>query len=170
MGRYLDIIRRKPERCEQSEISEKTPSQGCVPPSHHNQQDSLVRLNRFSRIFQELERRCPLYIDPPDWQQAVEDGRRFLASWGDQAQTLGWTTRDLFGLAPTPDKPAAQYRRLSRYDATGLIWLLQGRPVVVLTEETAAIETTHGVVTYYRRNKPAFGPLGDSLDHMGPTI
>jgi hypothetical protein len=32
------------------------------------------------------------------------------------------------------------YRRLSRHDQTGLIWLLQGRPVVALTEAAAAIQ------------------------------
>jgi hypothetical protein len=64
-----------------------------------------------------------------DWQQAVEDGRRFLARWGEQTKALGWTAHDLFGLAPPPERPAASYRRLSRYDMTGLIWLLRGRPV-----------------------------------------
>jgi hypothetical protein len=48
---------------------------------------------------------------------------------------------------------------LSRYDATGLCWLLQGRPVVALTESTAAIESATGNVTRYRKlNKPALGP------------
>jgi hypothetical protein len=47
----------------------------------------------------------------------------------------------------------------------GLIWLLRGRPVLALTEGTAAIESPTGTTTVYRRhNKPALGPLGDSLD------
>ena len=99
------------------------------------------------------------------WQQTIEDGRRFLVRWGEQANALGWTARDLFGLHGVPDKPAPNYRRLSRYDETGLIWLLQGRPVVALTENTAAIENPTGSITVYRKNnKPALGPLGDSLD------
>src|SRR5689334_13214251 len=61
-------------------------------------------------------------------------------SWGERAEAFGWTNRDLFGLAAVPEKPAASYRRLSRYDMTGLIWLLRGRPVVALTEATAAIQ------------------------------
>jgi hypothetical protein len=45
--------------------------------------------------------------------------------------------------------------------------LLRGRPVLVLTESTAAIENPTGTVTVYRRyNKPALGPLGDSLDDL----
>jgi hypothetical protein len=57
------------------------------------------------------------------------------------------------------------YRRLSRYDETGLIWLLEGREVIAMTEETATIRRSSGSVTVYRKsNKPALGPLGDSLD------
>ncbi len=78
---------------------------------------------------------------------------------------LGWTARDLLGLAPVPDDRHPSYERLSRYDQTGLVWLLSGRPVIALTERTAAIETATGSVTVYRRErKPTLGPLGDSLD------
>jgi hypothetical protein len=62
------------------------------------------------------------------------------------------------------------YRRLSRYDETGLIWLLRGRPVVALSDATAAIEQSTGAVTIYRKNnKPALGPVGDSLDDINPS-
>jgi hypothetical protein len=119
----------------------------------------------YARVFAALEARCPDLIEPADWQQAVEDARRFLATWGEQAEALGWTARDLFGLMPVLDQPRPSYRRLSRYDETGLVWLLQGRPVVALTEATAAIQSPTGAVTVYRKlNKPALGPLGDSLD------
>jgi hypothetical protein len=71
-------------------------------------------------------------------------------------------------LAPVPDEPHASYRRLSRYDETGLIWLLRGRMVVALTESTASVESHTGMVTVYRKhNKPAIGPLGDSLEDFG---
>src|SRR5262245_38359472 len=46
-----------------------------------------------------LERRCPDHIDTSDWRLAVANSRRFLAQWGEQAAALGWTARDLFGLA-----------------------------------------------------------------------
>ena len=56
---------------------------------------------------------------------------------------------------------------MSRYDETGLIWLLRGRPVVALTEATAAIQSSTDAITIYRRhNKPALGPVGDSLDGL----
>ena len=107
----------------------------------------------------------PECVEPARWQQAVRDAEYFLAKWGVQAIALGWTARDLFGLHPVPERPAASYQRLARYDSTGLIWLLQGRPVVALTAETAAIQVKSGGRLIYRKNsKPAFGPLGDSLD------
>jgi hypothetical protein len=112
-----------------------------------------------------LDSRCPDQIEHERWRQAVEDGGRFLATWGEQAQALGWTARDLFGLHKPPENPHPSYQRLSRYDETGLIWLLQGREVIALTEETAAIRWPGGSITIYRKdNKPALGPLGDSLD------
>jgi hypothetical protein len=84
---------------------------------------------------------------------------------GEQAPALGWTARDLFGLHKPPARPAPSYRRLSRYDETGLAWVLQGRPVVALAESMAAVENPIGAVTISRRyNKPALGPMGDGLE------
>jgi hypothetical protein len=73
------------------------------------------------------------------WLRRGNPRRRFLSRWGDQVEALGWTARDLFGLQAPPSKRHPSYSRLSRYDETGPIWLLQGRPVVALTEATAAI-------------------------------
>ena len=120
----------------------------------------------FGRVFEALESGCPDLVPVARWRAAVEDGRRFLAQWGDQAEAPGWTARDLFGLH-TPEKPHPSYGRLSRYDETGLIWLLEGRPVVALTEATAAIQNPTAAITVYRRfDKPALGPVGDSLDDL----
>jgi hypothetical protein len=95
----------------------------------------------------------------------VEDERRFLHQWGESAQRLGWTSADLFGLHTPPANPHPSHSRLSRYDCTGLVWLLQGRPVVALTESTAAVQNPTGNVTTYRRyDKPALGPCGDLLE------
>jgi len=169
MGKYLDIIR-KVEGArvyDKNDINDQTHTVACDSRAVHNPQCDFGRISRFGRSFRELERRCPDLIDYAEWQRAIESGRRFLAQWGEQAESLGWTSRDLFGLAPVPDKPAANYRRLSRYDLTGLIWLLRGDPVVALTETTAAIRHATGNITTYRRfHKPALGPLGDSLDDM----
>ncbi len=104
----------------------------------------------FGKAYAELLSQCPDRVPEYRWRQAVDDGRAFLARWGEPAAALGWTADD---------------SRLSRYDCTGLIWLLQGLPVVALTSSTAAIENPTRSITVYRRfNKPGLGPLGDSLD------
>jgi hypothetical protein len=114
-----------------------------------------------------LRAECPAYVDAADWQQAIEDGHRFVTQWGKQAEGLGWAPADLFGLQTPPEKQAPNYRRLSRYDQTGLIWLLHGRPVIALTKTAATILAPSGVnLTYGRHNKPAPARLGDSVDHI----
>ena len=163
MGKYLDILRRAEAEGDQISNSDE--------PSYDindtNDKRGFGRLNRFCRTFSALESRCPDLVPPARWQQAIEDGRAFLGKWGRQAEALGWTARDLFGLHQPPAKPHPSYSRLSRYDHSGLVWLLQGRSVLALTDGTAAIENATGAITIYRRfNKPAFGPLGDSLDDL----
>ena len=112
-----------------------------------------------------LSSTCPDHVDEQRWRQAIGDGQTFLAQWGAHAHALGWTADELFGLHAPGTKPRPSYCRLSRYDCTGLVWLLQGLPVVALTADTAAIENPSGSITVYRRyNKPGIGPLGDSLD------
>jgi hypothetical protein len=111
---------------------------------------------RYRRTFA-LQLRPPAHVPEDRWRQAVEDGRAFLRQWGEAAQRLGWDSRDLFGLHAPPEQPAASYTRLSRYHATGLIWLLDGRKVLALTEITATIlNPDTGTITTYRRfDKPS---------------
>jgi hypothetical protein len=146
MGKYaviLDPILRTPVTTERPKTTEVTPR---------------VPFGRFGRAFTALETRCPDHVPVERWQQAIEDGRRFLPAWGSQAEALGWTSADLFGLHTTPEQPHPSYSRLSRYDCTGLCWLLQGRRVTALSADTAAIENSIGGITMYRRfNKPALG-------------
>jgi hypothetical protein len=114
-----------------------------------------------------LRSKCPELVDAVRWQQAVQDADCFLAKWGKQAHALGWTVRELFGLHPVPARPAPNFQRLSRCDNTGLIWLLNGRPVVAMTETEGAIQGASAVLMYRKHRKPALGPLGDRLDDLG---
>ena len=164
MGKYLDLLTAPVHQraCDISDKSDKS------PPADGASGD-FGRLCRFGRVLHALGCRCPDYIDPADWEWALADGRAFLSAWAKQAEALGWTAADLFGLAPVPQRPVTNYRRLARYDLTGLIWLLKGRPVVALTYDGAAIQQPTGTVLHYRKHrKPALGPLGDSLDDMEP--
>jgi len=139
---------------------------GKAPPAIQTS-PQLRPAGHYAQRLEALETECPEYVPVERWQQAVEDARRFVAEWSDQAAALGWIADDLFGLAPIPDIPKPSFQRLSRYDLTGLVWLLGGRRVIAMTDFTAAIETVSGgTLTYRRHNKPALGPLGDSLDHF----
>jgi hypothetical protein len=112
--------------------------------------------NPYASALAALRARCPAYIDATDWQQAIEDGRRFVTHWGEQAEALGWVSADLFGLHTPPENLAPNYRRLSRYDQTGLIWLLRGRPVIALTSTEAIIRCHSGAtLKFYRRTETA---------------
>jgi hypothetical protein len=128
----------------------------------------LLRLGGgFADAFAALERKRPDYVELERWQQCLADTRQFLSNWGRQAEALGWTAADLLGLHQPPLQPHPSYQRLSRYDETGLLWLLQGRLIVALTETTAAIQVMDGLPIIYRRhNKPALGPVGDSLKDL----
>jgi hypothetical protein len=125
----------------------------------------LPQAKRYRKIFGVLQLRPPAIVPVQRWRQCVEDGKRFLALWGSQAEVLGWTGSELFGLHEPPATPHPSYSRLSRYDSTGLCWRLQGRPVVALTEDTASIRNPGGSITVFRKNnRPAYGPPGDGLD------
>jgi hypothetical protein len=50
----------------------------------------------------------------------------------------------------------------------GLIWLLQGRPVIALTQTAATILAPSGAnLTYHRHGKPVPGLIGDSMGGGG---
>jgi hypothetical protein len=70
--------------------------------------------------------------DERRWLLACDDAAVFLLEWGRQAEALGWTKDDLFGLHPLSP--------LARYDAIGLIWLLKGRRVRSLTTGEAVLQ------------------------------
>jgi hypothetical protein len=97
MGKYLDILARA-EAYDKNDRNDKSPP--LSGPVVHESAPLIPfgRLSRFGRILSALEARCPDLVPIDRWQLAVQDGRRFLAQWGEQAQALGWTAKDLFGL------------------------------------------------------------------------
>jgi hypothetical protein len=103
-----------------------------------------------------LRAKCPAYVPQDRWRQAIADATTFATKWGAEAKAFGWTAPELFGLHPVPEQPAANYSRLARVDNTGLIWLLRGRPVIVLTSTEAIIRCPSGASsTYRKRTEPA---------------
>jgi hypothetical protein len=158
--RYLDVLN------EVAEARAKARSAKSAKPASQNSQSAQnSHAQPLASVLAALASRCPEHVPVERWQQALADGQRFLARWDERAHALGWTATDLFGLHKPPAKPHPSYSRLSRYDEIGLIWLLCGREVVALTDATAAIQNPTAAITVFRRfDKPALGPVGDSLD------
>jgi hypothetical protein len=81
------------------------------------------------------------------WKQFVDDAGRFLdGGWAVRADALGWSPLNLFGC--DRNKPFA------RIDHQGLLWLLNGRRLVELRADAAAIETQSGAQLTFRRCLP----------------
>lgn len=74
----------------------------------------------------------PPDISPKRWQQIIDDGGRFLDQWADQANRLGWTTLEVFGISlRAPEQ---------RLDMRGLVPALGGHRIIMLTAVAATIE------------------------------
>ena len=80
---------------------------------------------------------------PLDRLRLVRDAKAFLRDWGREAARLAWTEEDLFGLHPAAPN--------GRYDAMGLVPLLNGRNVISIAPDRATIAArSGGTLTYYR--------------------
>jgi len=89
---------------------------------------------------------CPASCPDARWQTLREDAYTFLRDHAARAHDLGWTVLDLFGVHPV--KPWA------RYDHMGLVPLLNGGRVTVLSDTEAVIEKPNGArVTFRRRGQ-----------------
>jgi hypothetical protein len=89
--------------------------------------------------------RPPADVPEARWRRFIDDCGAFLDSgWAGRAAALGWGPPELFGCDRA--KPFA------RVSSQGLLWLLNGRQLLALTGDTAAIASfTGGRLTYYRR-------------------
>jgi hypothetical protein len=151
-GGFVSFVSAQSRPISKFEISKSASSE-----KRQNRQNSPQFPEALHHVLNVLDGSCPDYIDHDRWRHAVEDGRHFLSTWGEHAQALGWTARD----------PHPSYRRLSRYDQTGLIWLLQGSEVLAITADTATIRRPSGSTTTYRKsNTPTPSALGDGLDGL----
>jgi hypothetical protein len=78
------------------------------------------------------------------WARLLLDADRLVAEgWTARALQLGWDARDLFGCHP--EKPCA------RISHQGLVWLLNGRKIVALCADTAALTGAGGGRLVYHR-------------------
>jgi hypothetical protein len=98
----------------------------------------------------------PADVPSRRWLRFIDDCGRFLDDgWASQAEALGWGPLDLFG--------CDRERPFARVDHMGLLWLLNGRKLVALTADAAAIETVTGGRLTYRRRVRQIGSRADDL-------
>jgi hypothetical protein len=90
--------------------------------------------------------RVPHHWPAATWPQFVADAETFCRDWAEKAFLLGWADWELFGC----------HRRApwGRIQGMGLVLLLQGKALCVLTATEAVIRTASGACQTYRR-KPA---------------
>jgi hypothetical protein len=93
----------------------------------------------YALAFAQLQAHAPPEAPLERWHEFINDAGIFLDQWGRDAERLGWTAEDLFGLHPVAP--------MARYDRMGLIWLLKGERVVALTTTGARLS---GGLTFYR--------------------
>ncbi len=156
MGRYLDLaanviaVLDTDSRCEKSELSEITPQ--CETWGAAAASTKIVLLHvppgvpeAWVQGTADLLAMAPSSSCPAGWWQTLrEDAYRFLRDHAAEAHQVGWTVHDLFAV----DRRAP----MARLDHMGLVPLLNGRAVVALSKDQAAIKTpSGGTLTYYRR-------------------
>ena len=88
--------------------------------------------------------RPPADVPPNRWRRFIDDIGFFLDSpFYGVAAALGWTAFDLFG--------ANRERPLARIDQLGLLWLLNGDRLDMLTDDAATILRRSGARQTWRR-------------------
>ena len=101
------------------EIAPQSQHSGLAQSVEEAHRDHLGDLGPYASELAALRAKCPAHVPEDRWRQAIEDATAFVSEWGERAQAFGWTARELFGLHPVPERPAANYSRLSRRDERG---------------------------------------------------
>lgn len=85
----------------------------------------------------------PTGFSPERWERLVRAAGKFVARWGADAARLGWSTLDVFG--------AHQGAPASRFDAMGLVLLLNRCEVVGIDQDGADVVTVTDARQRFRR-------------------
>ena len=91
----------------------------------------------------------PPNVSEAHWRQAVDAAGRFADNWAAKASALGWTALDIFSVDRTAPEGALH--------TAGLIWLLQDKEIVAVTDDAVIVETVNGA-------RQSFRPRQDTSD------
>ena len=81
------------------------------------------------------------------WKTLARDAEKLISTWAGQAAALGWTDMEIFGAHRTA--PA------TRYDAAGLVVMMNGDEIVALTDTAATIKSQRGTTLTHQRRLTA---------------
>ena len=113
--------------------------------------------------------RCPEHVERADWQQAVADGRRFLADGASRPRrSVG--RRGTCSGCPGPGQAGAELSAALPLQPNRLGLAIAG-PAGGGSDRrhSGDREPERRGHVYRRHNKPALGPVGDSLDDIDPS-
>jgi hypothetical protein len=82
----------------------------------------------YADAFAQLQIAQPIGVAHSQWLRAIDDAGRFLDQWGNVAEKLQWSARDIF---KKPAAPAATRLPLD-LGTVGLCWVIDGQNVVAL--------------------------------------
>lgn len=105
---------------------------------------------------------APADFAPARWQQLINDGGRFLDTWGNQAAALGWRVEDVFGVDGVEPETGC--------GAIGLVAMIRGGAVTSVTKSMAVIEQHEGeLLVYLRRRSSEATLVWHLLDRCSPA-
>jgi hypothetical protein len=91
-------------------------------------------------------------VPPHRWVRFIDDAGQFLdGGWAARAAALGWGPLELFG--------CDRHAPFARIDQAGLLWLLNGRPLAMLSGDVAIIACGQNTVQTYRRGAAGHGAI-----------
>jgi hypothetical protein len=99
-------------------------------------QDALTRLEARAR---------PDSIPTERWTQTVADAGYLVREWAAALDRCGWTLTDVFS--------AHREKPLARYDAMGLVLLVEGRKIGPIDADRIAIRQRGGTVLHFRHSR-----------------
>lgn len=122
-----------------SDIAPVTTQEPAAPPTQG-------RPDLFTHIERMEQARRPEGYTEARWYTVLRDMRRFAERRLDEALAAGWSLLDLFG--SPPDTSA------HRWDLTGLVLMLDGREVGMITPDTITILNRLGNPNTFYRHAP----------------
>jgi len=150
MGRWAERLRQIQNPIQEFNDNRANSANSPPPTRPIGTNDAIVRppLEQFPGEWSNgadrlLEMAWPRLWTPGRWSTLVDDASTFMRVWAGRAAALGWGTLDVFGVDPRAPETG--------WHLMGLVVLLDGAEIVVMTEEGARLRLRSGIQQSFRR-------------------